>query len=119
MTNKENFIVQSLLGQIATLNDSLENLKTQITSVTTSNSLPQWVSLAQAIQYKGGGSIGTYRNQPILQPCCGKRASYIGGIKVWAKEDVIEWSLVTTDKLREYASKYNVKLPSNYTTKTA
>ena len=114
MTNRESFITESLFLQIATLNDNFQNFQKQMKTLTSQSTLPQWVTLAKAVEYKGGGTIGTYRNQPYLQPCCGKNASWIGGIKVWSKEDVIAWSLITTKELPSYAASFNISLPVNF-----
>jgi hypothetical protein len=77
-------------------------------------SIPEWVTLQQAVKYKGGAAFDTYKTQYWLQPCCGLNSRKIGGRKSWRREDVIEWLSVTDDQLWEYALRKGASIPANY-----
>jgi hypothetical protein len=94
--------------------------------------LPEWIDLEQAVSLKrglcaekkrglegsvvstGGASIGTYRTNSFLQPCCGLNYRLVGGRKCWRREDVVEWLAVTDEELSRYAEKRAVALPKVY-----
>ncbi|MCL2410098.1 MAG: hypothetical protein FWC97_00500 [Treponema sp.] len=76
--------------------------------------LPEWVTLEQAAAIKGGPLLTTYRQRSFLRPCCGRNYQMVGGRRCWHRDDVIPWLAITDRELRDYADKYDVKLPDNY-----
>ena len=76
--------------------------------------LPEWVTLEQAAEIKGGPLLTTYRQRSFLRPCCGRNSKMVGGRWCWHRDDVIQWLAVTDEGLKAYAEKYGVKLPDNY-----
>lgn len=105
--------MEALQNQISAINEGLSDIQKKICDLNnnTTSDLPKWVPLAQAVQYKGGAHLATYRSQPFLQPCCSKNSCFLGGFKVWTREDVIEWASITAKDLPSYASKYDFDLP--------
>jgi len=81
--------------------------------------LPEWVTLELAVQLKGGGAIGSYKNDLYIQPCCGVNSKLIAGRKCWNYKDVIEWLEITDSDLKKYAEKWRVKLPEKYLRRSA
>ena len=73
--------------------------------------LPEWVDLATAVKYKGGGAYETYRTRYWLQPCAGTHSERIAGRKSWRKSDVIIWASIPDSDIEKYASQFGVKIP--------
>jgi hypothetical protein len=77
--------------------------------------LPEWITLDTAIALKGGASKATYRQEPFLQPCCGKNYRRVGGRRCWRRDDIIEWLGITDDDgLKSYTENLGVELPKIY-----
>jgi len=76
--------------------------------------MPEWVTLEQALAYKGGAAKATLYSQAWLQPCCGANSRFVGGRKCWRRNDVLEWLDVTDDTLWQYAQKQKAAVPDKY-----
>ena len=99
---------------LATIEFKLDQLTQKVENLTSAaekgKDLPEWVSLALAVEKKGGCSLATYRTRYYLQPCCGTNSKLIGGGKSWPQADVIEWLAVDDSMLELYARKYGIKV---------
>jgi hypothetical protein len=76
--------------------------------------LPEWITLEQAVELKGGGSLNTYRQKQFLQPCCGLNYRLVSGRHCWRRDDVVEWIGISDDALKTYALRFAVQLPKLY-----
>ena len=101
------------------LNLALAALTETVIKKTKTDELPQWVTLELAVQLKGGGKLGCYKNDLYIQPCCGTNSKLIAGRKCWNYKDVIEWLNITDSDLKQYAEKWRVKLPEKYVRRSA
>lgn len=110
---RNRFLMESLVLSTNRLITLLEEQKTTQNNmeVSTSEILPEWVTLELAVEKKGGGSLATYRTRYYLQPCCGRNFKRIAGRKCWKREDVLTWIQITDELLPEYAQKWGVSLP--------
>jgi hypothetical protein len=76
--------------------------------------LPEFLTLEQAVNLKGGAAVATYATKYWLQPCCGLESKRVGGRKVWRKDLVLEWIEITDDMLFEYGKKFGITIPDKY-----
>jgi len=81
--------------------------------------LPEWVTLKQAAELKGGPTSTTYEQKSFLMPCCGKNFRMVGGRRCWHRDDVIVWLGITDKELKQYADKYSTRLPDTYEKRSA
>ncbi|MDY3754614.1 MAG: hypothetical protein SOZ84_01205 [Treponema sp.] len=110
---RNRFLMESLVLSTNRLITLLEQQKTDQKNIqiSTSETLPEWVTLELAVEKKGGGSLSTYKTRLYLQPCCGRNSKRIAGRKCWKREDVLTWIEITDELLPEYAQKWGVTLP--------
>lgn len=103
----EDFQIKTLEVQIQTL---LSKVNILIEKAGSQN-YPEWITLRQASELKGGAAYETYRTRFWLQPCAGTNYHKIAGKKAWKKADVIQWLNVTDQELANYAKTFGVKIP--------
>ncbi|MCQ2086661.1 MAG: hypothetical protein MJZ37_01095 [Bacilli bacterium] len=64
-----------------------------------------WYTAEECWKLKGGGAWSTFRTNPKYQCKGGIPDGYVGGRKVWSRESVLDWLIVTDEKLPEYLEK--------------
>jgi hypothetical protein len=114
MNAMENLFLQSLDLKLSQLIITINNKEKEGEREKLSRELPEWVNLPMAAQKKGAAAFDTYKTQYWLQPCCDLKSKKVGGRKSWHRDDVIEWLLITDDKLWDYARKMGVSIPAKY-----
>ena len=105
--------------ELSKLTHAFKELAETVTTKSKYADVPAWVTLEAAVKLKGGGALASYKNDLILQPCCGTNSKLIGGRKCWNYKDVIEWLKITDSDLKSYAEKWGVKLPEKYLRRSA
>jgi hypothetical protein len=119
ITQEEILALQGINIELSKLVLGMQELKAGINDKSKYDNLPEWLTLEQCVQLKGGTTLSNYRNKIFLQPCCGLNYKLLGGRKVWKKEDVILWLSVTDDQLKKYAEQWNVSIPRLYEKRSA
>jgi hypothetical protein len=114
MNAEENLILQGIKLEIAMLTQTLSAQQVDDERSALLRDLPEWVNLNKAATLKGGCAFETYKTRWWYQPCCGLKSKRIGGRKCWHRDDVIDWLLISDDKLWEYAEKFQIKIPDKY-----
>ena len=98
------------IPKIAEIKEIIQAMKTEILKKDecAEIGLPsqEWFSDEQCWAAKGGMVLSTYRSNRFYQCKGGIPDGYVGGRKVWSRESVSEWILLTDDKLAEYHEKY-------------
>ena len=105
--------------ELSKLTLAFKQLAETVTTKSKYADVPAWVTLEAAVKLKGGGALSCYKNDLILQPCCGTNSKLVGGRKCWMYKDVIEWLQITDGDLKTYAEKWKVKLPEKYLRRSA
>lgn len=116
MPNKTDELkLEAILIQLQIQNESLNELKKQIeTREQISSSLPQWLTLAQCAEAKGGTTAKNLQHRPWQQPCCGTKYKKYNGVRVWPKEEVEKWLQVTDETLEDYAKSNGVDISNHF-----
>jgi hypothetical protein len=114
MNAAENLFLQSLDLKLSQLIIEIKTREQEDERENLLRELPEWVNLQTAAKKKGAAAFDTYKTQYWLQPCCGLKSKKVGGRKSWHRDDVIEWLLITDDKLWEYARKMGASIPLKY-----
>jgi hypothetical protein len=120
MINRETeLFLQGHQIELSKLTLALAALTDTVIKKSKTDELPEWITLELAVQLKGGGTLGSYKNDLYIQPCCGTNSRIIAGRKCWNYKDVIEWLEITDSDLKQYAEKWRVKLPEKYMRRSA
>ena len=119
MTAEAELLFQGHQIELSKLTLAFNQLKKTVIKKSKTDNLPQWVTLELAVQLKGGGALGSYKNDLYIQPCCGTNSKLIAGRKCWNCKDVIEWLEIADSDLKQYAEKWRVKLPEKYLRRSA
>lgn len=107
MANEENKTLERYLETIA---NQMQSISASVSSMKDHVDTSVWVTLEEAAKMKGAVSYPQLRKKKWLMPCCGANYKYYGGKRVWSKELVLEWLMVTDDILEDYAAKYGVDI---------
>ncbi|WP_461255783.1 hypothetical protein [Treponema sp. R80B11-R83G3] len=116
---KEELLLQGHQIELAKLTLAFNQLAETVTAKSKYDDIPEWLTLEAAVKLKGGGALASYKNDLILQPCCGTNSKLIGGRKCWHKNNVIDWLNISDSDLKAYAEKWKVKLPEKYLRRSA
>jgi hypothetical protein len=114
MNAEENLTLMGLKISIDNLTLEIAKQRQEAESKSQYEKLPEWITLEQAAELKGGGSLTTYRQKAFLMPCCGKNWKLVSGRRCWKRSDVLEWLAVSDESLKKYAENFEARLPSLY-----
>ncbi|MDR3138446.1 MAG: hypothetical protein LBT95_02105 [Treponema sp.] len=120
MTSTElEMVLQGYSIAISTLTQEIQALRIDIQKQKRIDNLPDWINLKTAVSLKGGAAFPTYRSKLFLQPCCGRNYQFLGGVKCWRREDVLDWLAIADSGLKAYAENWHVSIPENYERRSA
>lgn len=88
------------LPELAEIKKSLEEIKKKLEDP--AKLKKAWYTAEECWELKGGCALTTFRSKNKYQCKGGIPDAYVGGRKVWSRESVAEWLLITDEKIPEY-----------------
>ncbi|MCQ2088166.1 MAG: hypothetical protein MJZ37_08925 [Bacilli bacterium] len=101
--------LESIELQLQKQDLKMDEIKKLISDSFLYSDIPAFCNLQTAAEKKGIKASNLYKRH-WQQPCCGKNYKRLNGIRVWARNEIIEWLSISDDDLENYAKKYGVDI---------
>jgi len=95
---------------LASMEIALQKMAWMLEETVDKKSLPEWVTFEEAVSRKGGAKLVTVRQKPDLQPNVGVAEAKVGGRRVWHRDTVLQWILITDAEIPEYKKRCHAKI---------
>lgn len=108
--NAQDLQLQTIVLQLQAQSLAFEDLKNELIRNQFYKEIPAFVTLQKAAELKGHKSAAGLYKRHWQQPCCGHEYQRLNGVRVWTREQIIEWLKVDDDHLENYAQAHNVNI---------
>lgn len=110
MTEVESAEINILSAEMRKLQAQMKRLIEVNETILSVKNIPEYCTLEQACELKGGSTYKNISKRPWQQPCCGTKSHKYNGRRVWHRDEIIKWLKVTDETLEDYAKENGVDI---------